>query len=102
MCFGLNTKILGQLNMIFSRFVEIDEVILYGSRAKGNYRNSSDIDITIKGQSLSLEIINKISTKIDDLLLPYTIDLSIYHHLRNKELIEHINRVGKVIYSKSQ
>jgi predicted nucleotidyltransferase len=102
MCFGLNTKILGQLNMIFSRFVEIDEVILYGSRAKGNYRNSSDIDITIKGQSLSLEIINKISTRIDDLLLPYTIDLSIYHHLRNKELIEHINRIGKVIYSKSQ
>lgn len=37
---------------------------------------------------------------IDDLLLPYMFDISIFHNLKNDELIEHINRMGAVVYSK--
>jgi predicted nucleotidyltransferase len=100
MPYGLKTEYIERLNSTFSQFKEIDEVVLYGSRAKGNHKNSSDIDITIKGRNLSLIILNKISTEIDDLLFPYTFDISIYQHLKNIELIDHINRVGKVIYKK--
>lgn len=100
MLYGLNENIIDRLKNIFVQHNEISEVILYGSRAKGNHKNSSDIDITIKGQDLSLSLINKISTNIDDLFLPYTFDISIYHHLKNKELIDHIDRIGKVIYKK--
>ena len=72
---------------------------MYGSRAKGNYRPGSDIDLTLKGRGINLEQLNAISNDLDDLLLPYTFDLSIFHHITNRELLGHIERVGKVFYS---
>ena len=71
---------------------------MYGSRAKGNYKPGSDIDLTLKGKELNLKLLNKISLELDDLLLPYTFDLSIYHHIKQPDLIDHIVRVGKVFY----
>ncbi len=56
----------------------LEEAILYGSRAKDTYKPGSDIDLTLKGQELDISVMNKISIKLDDLLLPYTFDLSIY------------------------
>ncbi len=73
---------------------------MYGSRAKGNYSAGSDIDITLKGEELDLEQLNKINIDLDDLLLPYTFDLSILHQISNPELIEHIERVGKFFYKR--
>ena len=100
MPYGLQKETIDELQRTFSSFKEINEVVLYGSRAKGSYTNSSDIDITIKGTDLSLKILNKLHIQIDDLLLPYTFDISIYKHINNKELIEHIDRIGKVIYER--
>ena len=100
MNFGLKNTILQSIKDVFSIFDTVDEAILYGSRALGTYKNTSDIDITLKGNSLNLTILNKINWQLDDLLLPYTIDLSIYEKINNEDLIEHINRVGKTIYKK--
>ena len=75
---------------------------MYGSRAKGNFKNGFDIDLTIKGENLNLKIINKISFCLDDLYLPYTFDLSIFNHISSSELIDHIQRVGKVFYKKNE
>ena len=80
--------------------MEVDEAVLYGSRAKGNYKPGSDIDLTLKGEKLNLKLLNKISNDLDDLPMPYTIDVSIYHLIENSELIEHIKRVGKIFYKK--
>jgi len=71
---------------------------LYGSRAKGNYKPGSDIDLTLKGIGLDLKLINKISIELDDLLLPYTFDLSIYNAIDDPALIEHIERVGTTFF----
>ncbi len=98
--YGLKKESIEKVNQIFSRYDKIEEVILYGSRAKGNYKPGSDIDLTLKGNALDLTIINKISLELDDLLLPYTFDLSIYHHIRDPDLIDHIRRVGKVFYKR--
>ncbi|WP_229215888.1 nucleotidyltransferase domain-containing protein [Dyadobacter frigoris] len=72
--------------------------MLYG--AKGNYKNSSDIDLTLKGKQLTLFILGKVDEQLDDLLLPYTFDLSIYHQINSPELLHHMNRVGKLFFSK--
>lgn len=69
-------------------------MLIYGSRAKGNYRTGSDIDLTIKGNEIPFAEL----MQIDDLMLPYTIDLSQYSQLDNADLIAHIDRVGKVVY----
>lgn len=99
--FGLKLKQINEINKIFSKYNNIDQVYIYGSRALGNYKNGSDIDLTFKGKNLNLSILNKISLDLDDLLLPYTFDLSIYEHIDNKELIKHINDFSKIFYKKN-
>jgi predicted nucleotidyltransferase len=96
--FGLKNETINLINSVFSKFPSINEAIIYGSRAKGNYRDGSDIDISLKGADINLDTLNSISLQLDDTLLPYIIDLSIFHQIDNKELVEHIKRAGKVFY----
>ncbi len=102
MKFGLKGHTIEKVNGIFAQFPEVEEVILYGSRAKGNYRPGSDIDLTLKGKSINLRILNRIADKLDDLLLPYTFDLSVFHHIDNPDLVGHIKRVGQVFYRREE
>ena len=97
---GLKEETLKKINSIFARYEEVEEIVLYGSRAKGNYKPGSDVDLTLKGKKLNLKLLNKISLDLDDLLLPYTFDLSIYYHITSPDLIEHIERVGKIFYKR--
>ena len=99
---GLKQEITEKILEIFKRYDDIEEAILYGSRAKGNFKRGSDIDLTLKGKGLNLTVLNKISLELDDLLLPYTFDLSLYHHIKQPDLIDHIRRVGKLFYSKKE
>ena len=84
--------------MALSSVSAVKKAILYGSRAKGNYKPFSDIDITLVGDSLSRRDLNVVSRALDDLLLPYQIDLSLYDTLKNEDLIEHINHYGVEIF----
>ena len=97
---GLDLETEKKIKEVFSSFDEIDKVILYGSRAKGNYKIGSDIDLTLYGKNLKLQIIYKIQEKLDELYLPYKFDLSIYAHLDNLELKESIDNSGVVFYQK--
>ncbi len=97
---GLSQTTLDKLNSVFFRHKAINSVLVYGSRAKGNYRPGSDIDLTIKGDVLEFAELMQIEDQIDDLFLPYTVDLSQYAQLSNIDLIEHIDRVGVVIYDR--
>lgn len=100
--FGLKESVLDQILSVFAASGEVYEAILYGSRAKGCYKPGSDIDITLKGDILTLKELNRISLALDDLLLPYTFDLSIYQHIDNPDLLAHIKRVGKILYQKEK
>ncbi len=102
MDFGLKEETIGRINSIFARHPQIKEAILYGSRAKGNFKKGSDIDLALKGTKLNLALINKISLEIDDLLLPYSFDLSILSQISNPDLIDHIKRRGLLFYSSRQ
>ena len=98
--FGLKISVVNQIKEVFLNYPQVQEVILYGSRAMGNYKNGSDIDLTLKGDELNLAILNKIDWELDDLLLPYTFDLSLYKHIDSPDLINHIKQVGKVFYTR--
>ncbi len=98
--FGLKESHIEALNQCFAQYAGIEQVIVYGSRAKGDYRNGSDIDLTITGKLTNGELLN-LENELDNLLLPYKIDLSLLHQIANKDLIAHIERVGKVFYDKN-
>ncbi|MBR6032564.1 MAG: nucleotidyltransferase domain-containing protein [Bacteroidaceae bacterium] len=86
----------------FAKNPHIEKVILYGSRAKGTYKPFSDVDITLVGKSLSTDDLTDMMNAIDDLLLPYMFDISLYHKLKSPELLDHISRRGIVIYHREQ
>ena len=98
MRFGLEEKTIEKINQVLANHSQVDQVILFGSRAMGNFKNGSDIDLAIKGVELNLKITNEISDEIDDLLLPYSFDLINFSHINNSELLNHINRVGMTFY----
>jgi type I restriction enzyme, S subunit len=102
MPYGLKDSHIALINSIFEKFVQIEKAILYGSRAKGNYRKGSDIDLTLVGKDLDTSLIFKIEIDIDDLLLPYKVDLSALHAIESPDLIEHISRVGIDFYERSE
>lgn len=98
MKFGLNEATLEAIMTVLAAHPQLEAAIIYGSRAKGNYKPGSDIDLTLQGANLTLAIVHQIELELDELLLPYTFDLSLYHHLSNPDLLAHIERVGQLFY----
>jgi len=97
---GLNDDTVNKIRQVFAQYQCIEQAVIYGSRAKGNYKNGSDIDLTLFGESLDLKICSDVADDLDELCLPYMIDLSVYDLLDSEDLKGHIDRVGKVFYSK--
>lgn len=102
MSFGLPDTTMQKMNDVFRKFPEIEEVILYGSRAKGTFKEGSDIDITLIGSKLNNTNLSEIIALLEELNTPYFMDVSIFHTISSNELLDHIKRVGKIFYKKTK
>jgi len=102
MIYGLSEHTIQKLVDVFKRNNLIDAAILFGSRAKGTFREGSDIDIALKGEKLNVQMLKKIELQVDELMLPYEVNIIIYQTITNQQLIEHIKRAGITIYYKKQ
>ena len=102
MRFGLSEATIGEICHVLAGYPQVRQAILYGSRARGNYRNGSDIDLTLQGDSdLSQQLLAKIASALDDLYIPYTVDLSAYQQLAaDPELRQQIEQVGQLFYER--
>ena len=96
---GIGSENTEKILTVFKRRPEISRVILYGSRAKGTYKNGSDIDLAVEGVSLGLQEILRIEDEIDDLLLPWKFDICLLHQIENDGLVDHIKRAGLVLFA---
>lgn len=97
---GLKPAVIAKIQSAFAQFSAIEKVVLYGSRAEGNYKNGSDIDLSIKtqGQQIDENLLCQVMGVIDELDLIYYFDICIFDEINNQDLIEHINRVGIEFY----
>lgn len=103
MNYGLPLSVVEEIKSVFGRYPQIERATLYGSRAKGSYKNGSDIDLTLHGRAdLTLNVVFSLLNDLDDLLLPYTFDLSIFQDIDNPDLLAHIRRVGVTLYQKDE
>jgi predicted nucleotidyltransferase len=100
MMFGLSDNTIAEITGVFRQHPEIDKVLIFGSRAKGCYREGSDIDLALFGDKINRRILLKISCDIDDLEMLYSIDLINYQDVKDKPIGAHIMRVGQVFYQK--
>ncbi len=99
--FGLKEDDLENIIKVLQQYTEVEEAIIFGSRAKGNYKNGSDVDIALKGTTLDYETTTDISSVLnEETLMPYRFDVLNYHTVSNKDLTEHINRFGISFYKR--
>ncbi len=95
---GLPAATIAKIHDVLSRHPEVEKAILYGSRAKGNFKPGSDIDLTLTGKGLDERIRGRIDEELDDLLLPCEFDLSLLASITHADLLDHIRRVGVTFY----
>lgn len=99
--FGISEKSFKLLLETFAKYPQVEEVIIFGSRAKGNYKKGSDIDLAIKGEKCNASQALDLSAYINqELPIPYMVDVVDYYSLQHQELKEHIDRVGAIFYKK--
>ena len=99
--FGLEAATIRKISEVLARHPQVESAVLYGSRAKGNYKNGSDIDLTlIGGDDLTLDVLYRILDELEDSTLPYTFDLSIFRQIGDPDVVDHIRRVGVVLYER--
>ncbi|TVQ95054.1 MAG: nucleotidyltransferase domain-containing protein [Chromatiaceae bacterium] len=96
--FGLAPSVIARLRAELARTAHLQRALIFGSRAKGNYRRGSDIDIALFGPELTPAEVLDLDRRIDDLLLPYQVDICLADTLENPALLAHIQRVGQPIY----
>lgn len=98
---GLKEEHIIKIQSIFAKNPQIQKALLFGSRAKGNFKPGSDIDIALLGNNLNLDDVLKLHRQLDELDLPFKFDLLIYDQINEIDVIEHINRVSVELYEKS-
>ena len=98
--FGLSDTVIDDLKGIFKQYHNIEEVLIFGSRAKGNYLEGSDIDLALIGEGLTFDTIMDINIKIEDLELLYKVDILNYMEKRGTPIGDHIDQVGQLFYKK--
>ena len=84
-----------------NKYSEIEEVIIFGSRAMGNYKKGSDVDIALKGEYVNRKIVCRLSDDLnEEYPLPYFFDVVNYNDISNEELKKHIDNAGKIVYKR--
>lgn len=94
LAYGLPLSDLKRIVAVLAQEPAIQRVILFGSRAKGNFRDGSDIDLCLEAPTLDSGAVSRLASDLDDLLLPWKIDLILRHEIRHPALVDHIQRAG--------
>lgn len=98
--YGLSDTVITDICRVLSKHSNISKVFIFGSRAKGNYSEHSDIDLAVVGDNISFNQLMDINIQIEDLGLLYKVDIIDYNKNIGTPIGEHIDRVGLVFYSK--
>jgi predicted nucleotidyltransferase len=100
MKFGLSENIIEEINCVFEYYPKVKEVIIFGSRAMGNFKPGSDIDLAVIGDEIRHDDILNISVRMEDIVFPYRMDLINFQSIKDLNVIEHIKSAGKIFYKR--
>lgn len=93
--FGLDKQQIDIIKQTINQFDEIEHTIIFGSRAMGNYKKGSDVDIAVKGKQITNQTVVHVSDLLNEVCpLPYFFDVLHYEDISNEELKSHINKHG--------
>jgi uncharacterized protein len=95
---GLTDRDKQTISSILADFPDVSKVFIFGSRAKGNFRAGSDVDLAIMDDQVSMKDLLRLRSKLEDSDLPYSVDVVHYPSIKSQQLKEHIDRVGQAFY----
>lgn len=99
--FGISETSIKLICDTLSTYDTVEKAKVFGSRAIGNAKRGSDIDIVLYGERLNDSIIHEIKIILNEkLTIPYFVDILNFHVIENNKLIEHIKQFGKLLYIK--
>ncbi len=88
---------------VLSQQPKVEKAFVFGSRANGNFKNGSDIDLALKGVDLDFDTLSQISYQLnEETKMPYKFDVLNYYTIKEPSLKDHIDRVGAEIYGKGK
>ncbi len=103
MKYGLNDAQLREIINCIKKYPEVEEAVLFGSRAMGTFKDGSDVDIALKGEAVTASLAAKLKFNIEeDTNLPFFFDFIAYPTISNEELKTHIDIKGRLLYGKGQ
>ncbi len=97
---GLNDKTRHAILEVLNQHPKIERIVLFGSRAMGTFTHTSDIDLALYGD-LTLRDQARIAAEMEQLSIPYKVDLVRMKTVTSPELLEHIKQHGKPLKSES-
>jgi predicted nucleotidyltransferase len=98
---GLSSGQIKTIRDILSLYPEVEEVVLFGSRAKGSPRRGSDVDLALRGDQISPMTLARLQAAMDESNLPFRVDLVWQNAELSPDLTAHILRSGQLLYKKS-
>ncbi|GJG68812.1 hypothetical protein PRLR6025_22810 [Prevotella lacticifex] len=98
MQYGLKQQYIDELRAILRDIPGIEEAVLYGSRARGDYGRGSDIDICLKGEQITPSDVVSLKTALYESRIPYFFDVCVWNNIKNEDFKNNIIRDGKVIF----
>lgn len=100
MNYGLTAEDIKQITGVFAAYPAVQKVVIFGSRAMGNYKPGSDIDLAITGDTLTFDDILQLHSQLEKLDTLYSFDMQNINTINDPAVIDHIKRVGKDFYTK--
>jgi predicted nucleotidyltransferase len=100
MNYGLSGKITSVILGVLEKHSAVEQALIFGSRAKGNFKTGSDIDLALSGNSLSTDEALCIQGEMEDAPIPHKVDILILSKITNPDLRDHIQRVGQIFFEK--
>jgi uncharacterized protein len=98
MRYGLSETDIKLIQDVFAGHSSLDKVILFGSRAKGNFKPGSDIDLALIGSNISFDEFLFLVNQLEELNLPFKIDLIDFKTIKDEAVLDHIKRIGVTFY----
>ena len=97
--FGLSAEILDELKQVFSRFPAVERVLIYGSRARGDFRPSSDIDLLVIAPTMASLEFSQLWMALDDLPIIFRLDVSLLQEVDHQQLKRNMLTDGVTLYT---
>lgn len=96
--FGLKDSIIIKIKNVLSKYDEIEKALIFWSRARGDYKKTSDIDVAILSNDITSTRLNLLRNDFDELDIIYTVDVVDFDKISKVELKNSIINDGIVIF----